>query len=533
MLFDLDDNNLHPCERQSLTHWSQLFRLSFAQDIDKKRGIDSQSESTNSSKIVKEGVASLDYKGIKGVSVGYRREDQREFFETRLDSSGGNPVPNYPITLNIDNTDNNKENQYYCDGVPSHVIDHKIAAAEPPLPPPPSTSTSSSSFESSKSSVHLSKSISHNECVKGLFSILSKVAAVSIAAIANVLAIDPRSLIDLTDIDPDALEYKRHVNNTAKTSNENENENEKNVEGVKNVKLLHPKIDEDELSSSLLRICNYPVGLHSTNTDTDLSIAFGSHTDTSFVTLGLCSDIPGLEIYDILERKWINAEEVATDITKHTGIFMDDTNVRPTTVALVVFVGELAQIFSKHVFTAAVHRVRSSYPAHVPAPPLYMSPSSFEVGSCTLSTSTCQNITQTSRISCPFIVRGRNKAIVSITTNPSYNHPPLLQRNFHKDKADHNNTDTDTFIGTDIGTDTPTIQDDNDIAMVPVSQRVGDFDEMSMKLIHKILDMKRARCANTQRNEHDEWVLCSFPEKCPIQWGKDCDIQDKGSNTEA
>ena len=60
-------------------------------------------------------------------------------------------------------------------------------------------------------------------------------------------------------------------------------------------------ISESDYSSSLLRVCSYPNEvLQVTDTDaSDNRIAFGSHTDTTFVTVGLCSSNPGLEVRDV------------------------------------------------------------------------------------------------------------------------------------------------------------------------------------------------------------------------------------------
>lgn len=96
------------------------------------------------------------------------------------------------------------------------------------------------------------------------------------------------------------------------------------------------------LTSSVLRICSYPNEAHHTSTDpVDNTIAFGSHTDTSFLTVSPCSSIPGIEIYDVEERTWMTPE----------------VGCKPTQV--IVFVGEMLQIITRGVFRAAVHRVRA------------------------------------------------------------------------------------------------------------------------------------------------------------------------------
>ena len=88
----------------------------------------------------------------------------------------------------------------------------------------------------------------------------------------NYLKIDPACLISLTDI-----------NNLIAIDNQN----------------ISPcssdeKSSRDFYSSSVLRICCYNP-LNTVNKDE--KVAFGAHTDTTFLTVAPCSSVPGLEIY--------------------------------------------------------------------------------------------------------------------------------------------------------------------------------------------------------------------------------------------
>jgi isopenicillin N synthase-like dioxygenase len=119
-------------------------------------------------------------------------------------------------------------------------------------------------------------------------------------------------------------------------------------------------IGSNELSSSLLRICSYP---HESKNESS-SLAFGSHTDTSFLTICPISSNPGLEVYDYIDSKWKCIEE------EH----WTDTSV-------IVMAGEFLQMILKQHFTACIHRVRAPH-AGV-------------------------------RYSCPLIMRGRPTALIS------------------------------------------------------------------------------------------------------------------------
>lgn len=158
------------------------------------------------------------------------------------------------------------------------------------------------------------------------------------------------------------------------------------------VDLIDPQqISEvDQYSSSVLRICHYSNPrvvrpqdhYEECKIETDdvsgpptvaTHIAFGSHTDTSFVTVAPVSSSKGLEIMDLSSGSWLLPEE----------------NYDPYSV--VVFTGEVMQILSRSYFRAAVHRV--VFTDH-----------------------------DSNRVSCPLIIRGRKKAIVRPISHELYHH---------------------------------------------------------------------------------------------------------------
>jgi hypothetical protein len=41
--------------------------------------------------------------------------------------------------------------------------------------------------------------------------------------------------------------------------------------------------------------------------------------------------------------------------------------------------------------------------------------------------------------------------------------------------------------------------------------RFADLDGIKMKVLHKMLDMKRKKCARDNADNPDEWILSAFP----------------------
>ena len=142
--------------------------------------------------------------------------------------------------------------------------------------------------------------------------------------------------------------------------------------------------EEEHFSSSVLRICNYMPEAHCSLTNPDSpDIAFGSHTDTSFVTVAPVSSNNGLELMDLSDGSWHLAEEV-----------LDKTSV-------VVFTGECLQMLTKSYYRACVHRVRVTG--------------------------------KNNRISCPLIMRGRKKALIRSIDEDRLIAIPEYQRSYIPD----------------------------------------------------------------------------------------------------
>ena len=103
-------------------------------------------------------------------------------------------------------------------------------------------------------------------------------------------------------------------------------------------------------------------------------VLFDEHTDSSFVTIALCSLVPGLQIQATDTGEWCLPEQNRDSLD------------------VIVFVGEFMQVLTKSAFKAAVHRV--------------LRPDS----------------NSSDRYSFPFLLRGKHEAVLN-TTQSAVQHP--------------------------------------------------------------------------------------------------------------
>eukprot|EP00903_Cladosiphon_okamuranus_P012123 g11375.t1 len=89
-----------------------------------------------------------------------------------------------------------------------------------------------------------------------------------------------------------------------------------------------------KLSSTPLRMCRYAGGAD--------GVAFGAHTDTTFLTVIPCASAPGLEILQPSTGRWVRPEAARY--------------CRPGSDVMLLS-GELLQVFGRDRYRAAVHRV--------------------------------------------------------------------------------------------------------------------------------------------------------------------------------
>ena len=225
------------------------------------------------------------YRIEKGQAIGYRKDESREFFETRLVGEGWKS----------------------CE--PKYLLGQD--------------------------------ELNYEKTICTMSNILGDVGEWVIGGISRAQGLDPSFLVALTDVARAERGLKR---------------------------------GEGEHSSSLLRVCYYPAGLHTAQTNPGSSnVAFGSHTDTSFVTVSPCSSVSGVEIQDLTTKEWQRPELRFGD-GKH----------------VVVFAGEMLEAVTKHVYRAAVHRVLAPLLGH--------------------------------RISCPFLIRC-DGACKFLPSDEKFTHP--------------------------------------------------------------------------------------------------------------
>ena len=350
-LENVDDLNV-------LKQWQEVFSKAFLQTTEEK-------------------VMGGKYRSVKNLPVGFRKDDEREFFETRVFKESDGKVAIAP-----------------CYG---------------------------SLFE---------------KTVRLLFTLQRRVAIMILRTLAAGIGLHPDSIIDLTDL-KDILNVEGQDPDGASVKDDSK---------VRDV------------SSSLLRVCSYPALDTSNNelemgerrplTDTDSNdtgVVFGSHTDTSVLTLGLCSDVPGLELYDRKEKKWINGEMLVQKYTA-TG---------ESSVPLIVFVGEVLQVLTRAYYRATIHRVRA--PLHG------------------------------TRVSCPFIIRGKWGRIVNMRNGLSIE---------HSDETGKEVVEVERTY-------------DHPGGMEVLKKYTPDLDGSDISLLHKILDLKRAKCRKRNENSTADWVLAA------------------------
>jgi isopenicillin N synthase-like dioxygenase len=256
-------------EGQWVDDWETIFHAAFAQKDSVKQ---------------KQGV----YRVEKGLAVGFRKDDSREFFETRLFQAGWEACePCYELA----------------------------DVADAPVP-----------------------RSSYKETVCRMSNMLGDIGEWAIGSVSRHLQLDPTFLVDLTDA-------ARATRGEAR-----------------------------DFSSSLMRVCYYPSGIHVAQTNPHATnVAFGSHTDTSFLTVSPCASVSGLEVQDLQTGEWMRPEE------QPLGAGYEHVGSGSRSRRVVIFAGEMLEAVTKHRYRACVHRVLSP-----------------EIGK---------------RVSCPFLIRCNGDAV--------------------------------------------------------------------------------------------------------------------------
>ena len=423
-----------------------------------------------------------------------------------------------------------------------------------------------------------------------------------ISSVSQFLNIDENYLLDFTDLN-DGLKYNHHTH-------DNHNDDNYQANNINNDSTNRSNI----YTSSLLRICHYtsqpPHSHHKTLTsiNNDYSMVtklnniassttttvlnnnyqannnkgriwFGAHTDSSLITIALCSSTPGLEIVDQISKRWVSLESLSVDTDRYrissncnkcssfSNNNINDSsssnisfsinsnsihNIKMSTklshnmqhhghIRIVVFVGDLLELITKHHFKAAVHRVKQVY-CHsirhgnddVDASAIAVVNDDDEEEEEIETHDKCDNIElnrsgsdnncddhdtdfhpsgsrtyvddidehfndsdnsnnykkkyviennskhKDFRISCPYLIRGKNCKLSVNIDDDKYNHLNKIETR---------------------------------------RQQFFNFEGVNLKMILKLIEMKRHKCykLNKQDVDNKEWVLSAFPvEPLPV-----------------
>ena len=303
------------------------------------------------------------------------------------------------------------------------------------------------------------------------------------------------------------------------------------------------------------------------------SYGFGAHTDTSFITLGLCNSLqPGLEMLNRESNKWTSVElELALALQKQrqSGTNTSSTDGHGSTNTnsgtngtnctngedyyCTIFIGEFLQILTNHSYKAVVHRVLA--PTSRPTETLDTLSKTLEVGQMYPTIPNC-------RISCPLIVRGRNKVVIN-SNKYKYNKYTSISNTDNTDITDtkpksvvatvttvvNENTNPTTPTDTDTEPNTPP-QSSSPPPLLVLSPPQSSsppplvlsppqsssppplvlsslYNGLNMKVIHMLLDKKRAKCMHNHHNKSTK------PSSSNTSSNTDSNSNDNGNNSDS
>lgn len=143
--------------------------------------------------------------------------------------------------------------------------------------------------------------------MREIYSVLHRVGIEVLVSVAHLLQIDPQFLLDLTDL--------QHLSAALDEHAVHDEENGYVADGIDDAPLTE-SLRKFTYSSTLLRICKYAVEQNAAADVTKAEphqaprqpIAFGAHTDSSFITVALLASVPGLEIVDQHSNTWVCPE---------------------------------------------------------------------------------------------------------------------------------------------------------------------------------------------------------------------------------
>ena len=142
-------------------------------------------------------------------------------------------------------------------------------------------------------------------------------------------------------------------------------------------------------------------------------------------------------------------------------------------------------------------------------------------------------VASTYRVSCPFLIRGRHDAIINIRSN-SYNHCDwtILGGKGAEESGNENetsgaeNNENGGVVRTGEGGENDTSNSNDADGDGDEEEKndsgvkrwiMPDLDGTSMLLVHRLLDMKRKRCASSHLEIDKDWVLSAYPVQPPAE----------------
>lgn len=195
-------------------------------------------------------------------------------------------------------------------------------------------------------------------------------------------------------------------------------------------------------------------------------------------------------------------------------------------IRVAVFVGDIMQLMTRGYYKATVHRVTAydtNTPSAVGDDTVFAYSTNKDKGDGSFGAS--RRVQLKNRISCPFIIRGRHRTEIRPLAEyrrfpckslPVGYAPPLIRNS--EDNVSVDDGTAHVIQGcSENESCTPSGPAHRVYDSANVIVDLPDFQETSMKMLHKLLDLKRHKCTrenqidkNRQEEEERDWVLSAF-----------------------
>lgn len=342
---ELDAAVLTVEERDAVLHWEDVFRLAFNLEVADKE-------------------AAGKYRTENGVTVGYRLDSEREFFESRMLSTGV-PEPNF-------------------NSLPAYAT-----------------------------------------TVQHVFSALNKVAIPALHSIASYMGIDPQFFLDLTDMECNGVLPPVIVKD--KNTGEGDTKPDLSSSLLRICKYGGGSDSTDgdadgdgksamwfgahtDSSFFTVALCSSTPGLDIVDQASNSWVCPELLRYQSAQKGTLCGESIDVDGINLPNEPDACSSSASTAIPQSA-----------STTFVMLFVGEFLQVLSKHRFKAAVHRVRNfGCSAYIDATANVGVGAVVDGMDCAAQK---QRASSNVRISCPYLIRGRHGAVIDLHNSERYQHP--------------------------------------------------------------------------------------------------------------